>query len=117
MQWTRPGVGYRAASNGAPDLKTDQEERVTTKRLCITGRVQGVGFRYHFERTALRHGVRGWVRNRRDGSVEAVVQGEDAAVSAVIDWAKRGPRGAVVDGVAVADAEGNYGEFEIRPTE
>lgn len=89
---------------------------MTTKRLSITGRVQGVGFRYHLERTARRHGARGWVRNRRDGSVEAVVQGDDAAVNAVIDWAKRGPPGAVVDDVAIFDAEGAYADFEIRPT-
>lgn len=94
----------------------DGVERVTTKRLSITGRVQGVGFRFYFERIARRHGVRGWVRNRSDGSVEAVVQGEDAAVSAVIDWARRGPRSAAVGNVAVSDAEGEYEDFEIRPT-
>lgn len=89
---------------------------MTTKRLSITGSVQGVGFRFHFERTARHHGVRGWVRNRLDGSVEAVIQGDDAGVAAVIDWAKRGPRNAVVDDVAVSDAEGDYGDFAILPT-
>ncbi|MGE5523331.1 MAG: acylphosphatase [Rhodospirillaceae bacterium] len=89
---------------------------MTTKRLSITGRVQGVGFRFYFERTARQHGVRGWVRNRRDGSVEAVVQGDDSAVSAVIEWSKRGPSSAVVDDVAVTDADGSYEDFEVRPT-
>lgn len=89
---------------------------MTTKRLNITGRVQGVGFRFYFERAARQHGVRGWVRNRRDGSVEAVIQGEDAAVAAVVAWAQRGPRNAVVDDVAVTDADGSYEDFEVRPT-
>lgn len=79
--------------------------------------MQGVGFRYQFERTAQQHGVTGWVRNRRDGSVEAVVQGPEAAVSAVIGWAQRGPRNAQVAHVAVSDADGSYGAFEIRDTE
>ena len=88
-----------------------------TRRLLITGRVQGVGFRFYFERAARERGVRGWVRNRRDGSVEAVIQGEDAAVAAMIEWAKRGPRNALVDEITVSEAHGDYGDFEIRPTE
>ncbi|HWI15622.1 MAG TPA: acylphosphatase [Burkholderiales bacterium] len=87
-----------------------------TRHLLITGRVQGVGFRFYFERAARQHGVRGWVRNRRDGNVEAVVQGDDAAVSAVIEWAKRGPPSASVDAVAVSEADGTYEDFQVRPT-
>ena len=89
---------------------------MTTKHLSITGRVQGVGFRFYFERTARKHGVRGWVRNRRDGSVEAVIQGEDAAVAAVVAWAQHGPRNAAVDGVRVSDTDGTYADFEVQPT-
>lgn len=89
---------------------------MATKRLTITGRVQGVGFRYYFERTARQHGVCGWVRNRRDGSVEAVIQGEEAAVAAVIAWARGGPRNATVDEVRISEADGGYEDFEIRPT-
>lgn len=85
------------------------------RHLSITGRVQGVGFRFHFERTARQHGLRGWVRNRRDGSVEAVIQGDAAAVAAVVEWARRGPRNAVVERVEVLDGEGDYEGFEIRP--
>lgn len=88
---------------------------MTTKRLRITGRVQGVGFRFHFERTARQHGVRGWVRNRSDGSVEAVIQGDDAAVDAVVSWAHRGPRTAVVERVAVSEGEGSYDDFRVVP--
>ena len=90
---------------------------MATKRLSITGRVQGVGFRFHFERTARRHGVYGWVRNRRDGSVEAVIAGAEESVAAVVEWARRGPRNATVTGVAVTDADGDYEDFEVRPTE
>lgn len=88
-----------------------------TRRLHITGRVQGVGFRFFFHRTAQKHAVRGWVRNRRDGSVEAIVQGEEHAVGAVIAWAHRGPRDAAVEHVAVSEVEGEFATFEVRPTE
>lgn len=87
-------------------------------RLQITGRVQGVGFRYAMREEAARRGVRGWVRNRSDGSVEALVQGESAAVAALLAWARRGPPGAHVTGVASAQAGGEpaHAGFELRPT-
>jgi acylphosphatase len=67
--------------------------------VLIYGRVQGVGFRWSMCEAALEHGVRGWVRNRRDGRVEAVVDGDEASVAAVLRWAHRGPRSARVDHV------------------
>jgi acylphosphatase len=86
-------------------------------RLEISGRVQGVGFRYSMREEAARRGVRGWVRNRRDGSVEALAQGEAAAVEALVDWARRGPPGARVTGVrASAVEEAALDGFELRPT-
>lgn len=86
-------------------------------RLEISGRVQGVGFRYSMREQATRLGVRGWVRNRRDGSVEALAQGESAAVQALIDWTKRGPPGARVTEVKTSAAEeGAHQAFELRPT-
>jgi acylphosphatase len=90
---------------------------LATKHLHITGRVQGVGFRFYLQRAAEQLGAAGWVRNRRDGSVEAVVQGDDAAVEAVIARARRGPRNAAVSDVTVSDSDGRYEAFEIRPTE
>jgi len=68
-----------------------------TRRVSIRGRVQGIGFRAHVEHAALTHGVEGWVRNRRDGSVEAVLSGSADAVTAVIDASRQGPPGARVD--------------------
>ena len=88
-----------------------------TCHLRIRGRVQGVGFRMYLQREAQRHGVSGWVRNRSNGSVEAMVQGPDEAVAAVIDWARRGPPSARVTDLEVTDAEGAYDGFEQRPTE
>lgn len=85
-----------------------------TKRLVVSGRVQGVGFRYSMFYAAKNHGVRGWVRNRRDGTVESVAQGEPTAVEAFIAWAHHGPDLADVDHVEVADAEGEFSDFEIR---
>lgn len=78
-----------------------------SRRLRIRGRVQGVGFRDALRREALARGCTGWVRNRRDGSVEALVEGEDAAVEAVIAWAGQGPPAASVSGVVVEPATGD----------
>ena len=88
-----------------------------TKHLLITGRVQGVGFRFYMQRKARELGLTGWVRNCRDGSVEAVVQGSSGAVEAMIAWARRGPPSAVVAEVRVTDASGDFATFEARPTE
>lgn len=87
-------------------------------RLRITGRVQGVGFRYAMHSEAARRGLSGWVRNRRDGSVEALVQGEAGAVEALVDWARRGPPGARIDALRSEAAEGEPAAagFELKPT-
>ena len=88
-----------------------------TRHLLIAGRVQGVGFRMHMERAARAHGITGWVRNRCDGTVEAVVQGSAAAVEAIVAAARQGPRAARVTDVCVTEAEGEFAAFETRPTE
>jgi acylphosphatase len=91
---------------------------MVTRHLEISGRVQGVGFRYSMQREAARLGLTGWVRNRRDGSVEALVQGDEAAVVRLTDWARRGPAGAHVAELRVASAEPDalLAGFEQRPT-
>ncbi len=86
------------------------------KHLIISGRVQGVGFRYSMLAEAERLGVTGWVRNRRDGTVEAVVDGDPADVAAMVKWANSGPTGARVTGVAVSEVEGRFAGFESKPT-
>ena len=87
------------------------------KHLRISGRVQGVGFRYSFAAEAERLGVVGWVRNRRDGTVEAVADGAPDAVEAILAWARRGPPSARVTDVQVSEIPGGFQRFELRPTE
>lgn len=84
-----------------------------TLRLVIHGRVQGVYFRDSMRREAQSLGVAGWVRNRPDGTVEAVVQGAPSAVEAIVLWAHRGPPAARVEKVEGESAEGAYTGFEI----
>ena len=69
------------------------------RRIVVRGHVQGVWFRESTRQRAEREGVAGWVRNRPDGAVEAVLEGEEAAVERVLAFARRGPRGAHVDHV------------------
>ncbi len=75
------------------------------RRVVIRGRVQGVGYRAWTEVTALGHGLQGWVRNRRDGSVEAVFEGSMTAVTAMIEHCRQGPSGARVDAVDHREAD------------
>jgi acylphosphatase len=86
-------------------------------RLRITGRVQGVGYRAWALQMASRLGLRGWVRNRSDGSVEALVIGEDDAVARIVEACRDGPFGARVSDVTISDADddGNVG-FTAKPT-
>ncbi|OGS96697.1 MAG: acylphosphatase [Gallionellales bacterium RIFCSPLOWO2_02_60_31] len=83
-----------------------------TLRLVIYGHVQGVFFRDSMRRKAQNLAVTGWVRNRSDGSVEAVVQGEPADVDAIVCWARRGPERAQVERVEIEPHEGSFSNFE-----
>ncbi len=74
-------------------------------RLTIRGRVQGVGYRAFIEDEAVARGLKGWVRNRRDGSVEAVIAGETQEVEAMIAACRGGPRSARVDAIEIAEAD------------
>jgi acylphosphatase len=86
---------------------------IETKHLRITGKVQGVGFRAAMYREAVKLNVTGWVRNRKDGMVEAVIQGPEKAVAAMLAWVKRGPSGARVDVVEVNDVDGIFPDFDL----
>jgi acylphosphatase len=89
-----------------------------TVRLRTTGRVQGVGYRAWATRVAAELGLRGWVRNRSDGSVEMLVTGSDEAVAAMIEASRRGPPGAHVSEVRVADSEDDGSvAFRARSTQ
>lgn len=90
------------------------------KHLRIVGLVQGVGYRVSFERQALALKLSGWVRNRADGSVEALVRGSPDAIERIIAWAKRGPSAAQVRDVAITDVEDGAvsdKRFEVLPTQ
>jgi acylphosphatase len=86
------------------------------RRVTICGRVQGVGFRYALADEARARNLRGWVRNRRDGTVEAVLAGVEGDVEAVIAWAHHGPPAARVTEVVVESVVTDALEFEIVST-
>ncbi|MBR9912549.1 MAG: acylphosphatase [Gammaproteobacteria bacterium] len=91
------------------------------KHLRISGLVQGVWFRKSMQQQAEQLGVQGWVRNRRDGTVEALVDGPDSAIEAMLAWAQQGPPNAQVEHVQVSDfqpdaAADSYNGFELRPS-
>ena len=90
-------------------------ETKTRARANISGRVQGVFFRMETKRAADRFGVSGWVRNLKDGTVEAVFEGDRDRVDAILDWCRQGPPHAAVTDVAVTWSEftGEFSGFNI----
>ena len=96
-------------------LMTTPDRR--TVRLRIEGLVQGVGYRAFVEREATARGLGGWVRNRRDGGVEAVISGPAGEVDAIVEACRSGPPAARVEMVKMLDEpEPAAGGFEVRPT-
>jgi acylphosphatase len=89
---------------------------IEVRHLVITGYVQGIGYRYSMVLAARRLGVTGWVRNRSDGSVEAMVAGDAESLASIIAWARHGPSGAEVEHVAVELGSGSFDSFEQQPT-
>ena len=87
----------------------------TAVTIKVTGRVQGVAFRWYAVQEAERLGVHGWVRNEPDESVAAHLEGDDEAVEAMVAWCRRGPSSAVVRDVAVTAARPTGAtSFDIR---
>jgi acylphosphatase len=83
--------------------------------VMVTGRVQGVSFRWYAVQEADRLGVTGWIRNEPDGSVAGHVEGDEAAVDAMVAWCRRGPSYAAVRDVAVSEAQPTgASRFDIR---
>lgn len=93
------------------------------RHVVVRGRVQGVGYRAFVEDEAMRRDLEGWVRNKRDGTVEAVFSGPDEVVAAMLDACRRGPRHATVEAVEVADGNDDLvalrsrgARFSVLPT-
>ena len=78
---------------------------VVARRVIVSGRVQGVWFRESCRREATALGVHGWVRNNADGTVEALLEGDEAAVRRVIEWMRTGPPLAQVTGIEVTEQQ------------
>ena len=84
-----------------------------TLHLVIHGKVQGVFFRDSMKREAFRLSICGWVRNKPDGTVEAMVQGEKNSLELIVQWAHRGPEHARIERVEIDQGEGRFNGFEI----
>jgi len=92
-----------------------KNSEIIRAHVFVSGKVQGVGFRYSTVNEAKKRGVSGWVRNLPDGRVEAVFEGSKEAVETIVSWCNQGPRAAVVTGLDVEheEPEGIEG-FEAR---
>ena len=108
------GVGGPASREGAPVAEKAGTMKIVEAR--VSGRVQGVYYRAEARAEGARRGLRGWVRNRVDGSVALHIEGDAAAVDAMLDWCSLGPSAAVVDRVVVSDAapDRSLAGFEVR---
>src|SRR4030042_4480946 len=102
--------GERMGVRGIVIISSSVMEKARA-RVIIEGRVQGVFFRHHTQETAYKLGVKGWVRNRRDGSVEALFEGDKKEIDQIIQWCHRGPSEARVMNVRTT-WENYTGEFE-----
>ena len=105
------------APAGRYDRTVSYRRGVIRRRVVVSGDVQGVYFRDTCRRVATAEHVRGWVRNLPDGSVEAAFEGSPDAVVRMVEWARHGPRTALVDSVEEFDEEPEHlSGFEIRPS-
>lgn len=96
--------------------QTDDAVEWEGRHVFVSGRVQGVGFRWAAMEEAQRRGLGGWVRNRRDGRVELVICGTHDAVLGMLAWLRRGPPAASVAGLEVEDSTERVFDFEMLGT-
>ena len=94
----------------------NKDPKKVRAHLLISGRVQGVAFRYYTQDIAQSLGIKGWVRNCWDGKVEVVAEGEEGQVKELIDWCHQGPRSAIVEKVDIEweEYKGEFSTFGIR---
>lgn len=94
----------------------EKDGKKVRAHLLISGRVQGVAFRYYAQDIAQSLGVKGWIRNCWDGKVEIVVEGEEEEVEKLINWCYRGPGSAIVEKVDIEweKHRGEFNSFGIR---
>jgi acylphosphatase len=109
-------TAWPTRSSGSQSTPPSVDRVAVRRRVLVSGRVQGVWFRESCRREAEAAGVRGWVRNRGDQRVEAVFEGDPAAVLAMVTWCRMGPSLAEVTALEVVDEDptGEVG-FRIRP--
>jgi acylphosphatase len=110
----KKNVNFRDSKNS----KNHGKEKISV-RLLITGKVQGVYFRFNLQQITKKYSVVGWVRNLTDGRVEALLEGNKGDVDKVIEWSKMGPENARVDDVKTdyLQYEGKFSDFDIQPDE
>jgi acylphosphatase len=96
--------------------KRSGDSRFVHVHIYITGKVQGVYFRQNMKQMA-GNSVQGWVRNRADGSVEAVIEGRQSEINKIIEWSYKGPKTAIVENVDTKNENytGDFSSFEIVP--
>ncbi len=89
---------------------------ISRLHIIVYGIVQGVGYRYSTYRKALQLGIKGWVRNKSDGSVEAIFEGPRDKLEEMLSWCQKGPSGAIVSDICFSWEDGppQYGNFEIH---
>lgn len=109
-------MGNPVDGKPTPSVTSSFQETIEGRRLIIHGLVQGVGFRQAMCREAERLGAGGWVRNRHDGTVEALVSGDALTLAALLHWSRQGPPAARVMQVEVEMADPRPPGFGILPT-
>jgi acylphosphatase len=105
-----------SSSSSSPTKNSSNRDKTIRAHLLISGKVQGVYFRYNTQIVSSRHGVTGWVRNLDDGQLEVVLEGEKIDVDHVIRWCKTGPPEAKVEHVEVQyeNYTGEFKEFKVN---